>query len=288
MKVFMSWSGARSKAAAELLHYWIKCVVQASQPWISTRGIDRGSLWFTEINNELKDTTFGIICLTQENKNAPWILFEAGALAKGLANSRVCTFLVDLETKDIRDPLAQFNHTLPDKAGLWNLVLTLNSSLETNRLEPNILEGVFETYWPQFQEKFNKIKEEIPETTVVAPRDDKDILAEILESTRNLSQRMRVLEGSTASASIPGDWVYAWTKTEKLGRLSKSDRMQFAQLASKELQAGRTIEDVEKLLLSSGELTAEDLQEILRSARNLYHIQVQLKKSRSSSEPQGE
>jgi hypothetical protein len=37
MKVFMSWSGQRSKATAELLHYWVKCVVQASQ--LSTRGI---------------------------------------------------------------------------------------------------------------------------------------------------------------------------------------------------------------------------------------------------------
>jgi len=194
MKVFMSWSGARSKAAAELLYVWVKCVVQASQPWISTRGVDRGSLWFTEINNELKDTTFGIICLTRENKDAPWILFEAGALAKGLASSRVCTFLVDLETTDIRDPLAQFNHTLPDKAGLWNLVRTLNLSLESSRLDINILESVFETYWPQFEQKFARIKEDIPETTTVPPREEKDILAEILESTRNMTQRMRSIE----------------------------------------------------------------------------------------------
>ena len=94
MKVFMSWSGARSRAAAELLSNWTKCVIQATQPWISTRGIDRGALWFSSINDELKDTTVGIVCLTHENKNKPWILFEAGALAKGLANSRVCTFLV--------------------------------------------------------------------------------------------------------------------------------------------------------------------------------------------------
>lgn len=272
MKVFMSWSGARSKAAAELLHYWIKCVVQASQPWISTRGIDRGSLWFTEINNELKDTTFGIICLTQENKNAPWILFEAGALAKGLANSRVCTFLVDLETKDIRDPLAQFNHTLPDKAGLWNLVLTLNSSLEANRLELNILEGVFETYWPQFQEKFNKIKEEIPETTVVAPREDKDVLAEILENTRNLSQRIRVLEGK--NVSIPSNMVRHtqwWKSLEKANTLGKSDHMALAEIAAKQLQDGLNAEDVRSILLKHGGISSDELDEIMYVAKKIYN-----------------
>jgi hypothetical protein len=270
MKVFMSWSGARSKAAAELLHYWIKCVVQASQPWISTRGIDRGSLWFTEINNELKDTTFGIICLTQENKNAPWILFEAGALAKGLANSRVCTFLVDLETKDIRDPLAQFNHTLPDKAGLWNLVLTLNSSLEANRLELNILEGVFETYWPQFQEKFNKIKEEIPETTVIAPREDKDVLAEILENTRNLSQRIRVLEGK--NVPIPSNMVRHtqwWKNLEKASALRNPDHMVIAEIAAKQLRDGLNSEDVRSILLKHGGVSSEELDEIMYVARRI-------------------
>jgi hypothetical protein len=195
MKVFMSWSGDRSREVAKLLHYWIKCVVQASHPWISTSGIDSGSIWFNQINSELQDTTFGIICLTKENKDAPWILFEAGALAKGLASSRVCTFLIDLETKDIRDPLAQFNHTLPNYESVWKLVSTLNSSLaEVSRLDVTVLKGVFETYWPQFQKKFDDVLKTYPETTVVPPRKEKDILSDILESTRGLERRMRAIE----------------------------------------------------------------------------------------------
>lgn len=113
VKVFISWSGARSKEVAELMRDWIRCVLQVTRPWISTRDLDRGSIWFGEINEQLKDTGIGIICLTQENKNRPWILFEAGALMKGLTVNRVCTFLIDLEPKDVEDPLAQFNHTFP-------------------------------------------------------------------------------------------------------------------------------------------------------------------------------
>lgn len=194
MKVFISWSGVRSRAVAELLSDWIKCVIQATKPWISTRDIDRGALWFTEINDQLKDTTVGIICITQENKNRPWLLFEAGALAKGLSSNRVCTFLIDLKPSDIEDPLAQFNHTLPDRESVWQLIRTLNGSLGTNGLDDRILEQVFDTYWAQFEESFKKIIKlpydvEKPET-----RSEKNLLSEILENTRFLSQRIRILE----------------------------------------------------------------------------------------------
>lgn len=200
MKVFMSWSGDRSREVAKLLDYWIKCVVQASRPWISTSGIDAGSIWFNQISNELQDTTFGVICLTQENKEAPWILFEAGALAKGLATNRVCTFLIDLEPKDIRDPLAQFNHTLPTYESIWKLVSTLNSSLpEASRLSADILQGVFDTYWPQFEKKFALILETYGEKTKAEPRKQEDILTEILESTRGLERRMRKIEDRSSS-----------------------------------------------------------------------------------------
>jgi len=115
MKVFISWSGERSKQVAELLNDWIQCVIQAASPWMSSKDIDRGALWFSEINDQLANTCVGIICLTQQNKNKPWILFESGALAKGITSNRVCTFLIDLQPTDIENPLAQFNATVPTK-----------------------------------------------------------------------------------------------------------------------------------------------------------------------------
>ncbi|GKO88020.1 TPA: TIR domain-containing protein, partial [Klebsiella pneumoniae] len=155
MKIFVSWSGNRSKAVAELFSDWLKCVIQVSQPWISTRDIDRGAIWFSEINDKLRDVSVGVVFLTQENKDKPWILFETGALAKGLTSNRVCTFLIDLQPADLQDPLAQFNHTLPDKSGLWELTRTINTSLTDNSLDEKILEKVFNTYWPQFENDFS-------------------------------------------------------------------------------------------------------------------------------------
>lgn len=197
MKVFLSWSGQRSKEVANLLSDWLCCVIQASRPWISTRDLDRGSLWFGEINDQLKDTTVGIICLTQENKARPWILFEAGALAKGLSTSRVCTLLVDLEPKDIEDPLAQFNHTFPTRESVLGLVKTLNSTLGANGLDNRILEQVFNTYWPQFEERFAEILTNTEAQPPSKPRSKEDVLGEILENTRMLNSRIRRLEHET-------------------------------------------------------------------------------------------
>lgn len=84
MKVFISWSGERSKFFAKALADWLEVVIQACRPWTSFDGVESGSQWFREIYRNLADTQLGIICLTQENMNRPWILFEAGAMGKGL------------------------------------------------------------------------------------------------------------------------------------------------------------------------------------------------------------
>jgi hypothetical protein len=194
MKIFMSWSGKRSRAVAELISDWLKCVIQASQPWISTRDIDRGAIWFSEINDKLKDVSVGIVCLTQENKGKPWILFESGALAKGLTTNRVCTFLIDLRPEDLQDPLSQFNHTMPEKGSVWELTRTINECLGEKALDERILRQVFETYWPQFNEGLEDALKANPQNEVVPPRSEQDILSEILANTRHLSNRVRDLE----------------------------------------------------------------------------------------------
>ncbi|WP_336346847.1 hypothetical protein [Pseudomonas monsensis] len=203
MKIFVSWSGGRSMAVAEMLSEWIKCVLQASEPWISTQHIDKGAVWFSEISDQLRDTAAGIVCLTQENKNKPWILFETGALAKGLSASRVCTFLVDLSPTDIEDPLAQFNHTTPDRASVLRLVKTLNSCLENGRLDERILSQVFDTYWPKFESDFKATLASTEQQTPAPARSEDSILAEILANTRALSGRVREIEHLVAKGTEP-------------------------------------------------------------------------------------
>ena len=126
----------------------------------------------------------------------PWILFESGALAKGLSSARVCTLLVDLKPSDLDDPLAQFNHTLPEKEGIRSLVGTLNGCLGASALPPVILEHVFTTYWEQFQNRFQKALKIEPSEKLPQPKSEQDLLVEILDNTRSLQSCVRRLEGS--------------------------------------------------------------------------------------------
>lgn len=203
MKVFLSWSGigSRSEAVASLLNEWLPCVIQALNPWISTQDIDQGSLWFDEVSSQLSETTTGILCLSKANQKRPWLLFEAGALAKGLSKSRVCILLIDLESPEVASPLSFFNHTMPNKEGLKKLVTTLNRNMPEHNLKPDILANSFETYWPQFESKFTEILENIPETRTEKMVDSDDMLKEILMTTRGLSSRIRDIENKDRKPS---------------------------------------------------------------------------------------
>lgn len=264
MKVFISWSGQRSKEVAELLSDWVKCVLQASKPWISTRDIDKGAIWFSEISDQLKDTAAGIVCLTAENKDKPWILFETGALAKGLSTNRVCTFLIDLKPSDIEDPLAQFNHTMPDESSLWGLICSLNNCLGGDRLDERILKQVFATYWPQFDQRFADIIQKTPAKTKPKARTEESILGEILENTRVLSSRVRDLEKTSITHAFSPSFEsneFSPTKVKSPGVL---DLYKFAEdLLGNGLSAAQTINHL-VTFQNCGKVTAANVvQQIL-------------------------
>jgi hypothetical protein len=108
VKVFISWSGDRSRQVAEALREWMPQVLQFVDPWLSARDIDKGARWGTDIANELSASHFGIICVTPENQMAPWLLFEAGAISKQVDQSRVTPYLFKMRPSQLKQPLAFF------------------------------------------------------------------------------------------------------------------------------------------------------------------------------------
>ena len=209
MKIFISWSGDLSHEVAKLLKDWLKCVLQATEPWLSSSDMQRGSIWFDDISDALKDCSTGIVCLTKGNLKAPWILFESGGLLKGLATNRVCTFLVNLEPKDVEPPLSQFNHTIAKKDNVFELVKTLNNRLEQTKLEPETLEKVFDMYWPQFENDLKKILSEVNEERgAPRKRSSDDILTEILYAVRRLDFRLNKIERGYDSRKVRNDFLY--------------------------------------------------------------------------------
>ncbi|MDQ6910973.1 MAG: toll/interleukin-1 receptor domain-containing protein [Actinomycetota bacterium] len=132
MKVFISWSGRRSHEVAEALSGWLKKVIQSAEPWTSSE-MERGVKWLAEISKSLDAHSIGILCVTPGNMKAPWLNFEAGALSKQIGDEvRVIPYLLDFRSpNELQPPLGQFNASLADEQGTFDLVETLNLHSET-------------------------------------------------------------------------------------------------------------------------------------------------------------
>lgn len=191
MKVFISWSGSTSKRLAEVFKEWVPAVIQAVKPYFSPNDVDKGSRWYTEISKELDQSKVGLICLTRENLDAPWIMFEAGALSKSVDKSRVIPLLFGVDTADLKGPLLQFQAAVFGKDEVRRLLKTINSVLGEAALEASVLETVFEKWWPDLEERIlDALKEQQQENRIVL-RTDRDVLEEILERVRTITLEER-------------------------------------------------------------------------------------------------
>lgn len=187
MKVFISWSGQLSKELAEVLKTWIPKVIQAAKPFYSPHDISKGSRWSNDISKELDDTKVGLICLTQDNLESPWIMFEAGALSKNVDNSKVCPILFNVDTSQIIGPLTQFQATTKfSKEEIYKTILMLNEELGEFKLKTSDLDEQFEMWWPRLKENVEKILSNIQPVSKTEKRPTEDILEEILQLTRTI------------------------------------------------------------------------------------------------------
>jgi hypothetical protein len=150
---------------------------------MSATDIDRGARWSTEVSAQLDAANIGIICLTPENLEAPWVLFEAGALSKILSKSLVCTYLFQLRPPDVKGPLAQFQAAVADEKETRSLLFSMNRALGSSSLPDARLERMFNNWWPELSSTFDSISHRKQEP-VSTPRSDRDLLEEVLQLQR--------------------------------------------------------------------------------------------------------
>mgnify|MGYP001810243203 CR=1 FL=1 len=188
MKVFISWSGDRSEALARALHEWLPLALHFVEPWLSQSDIQAGERWSLRIAKGLEDCNFGIMCITRNNLNAPWILFEAGALAKSMEDGRVIPLLLDVEFKEITGPLAQFQAKKVDQAGVRELVTSLNKSASTPIAEQQ-LDRLFAALWSDLESQISGIAKESQPAKHARPQGE--VLEELVSNVRRLEMRFR-------------------------------------------------------------------------------------------------
>lgn len=157
MKLFISWSGKHSEQAATALREWLPSVLPWTQPWIASEDIRKGAAWYAELASGLKESVFGIICIDPSNIDAPWVLFEAGALANAISGGRVAPLLFGVNPSSISGPLAQFQMTTFERADVRRLITSI---AEKTKRTPQVrgVEAAFDQHWPALEAAIRRIR----------------------------------------------------------------------------------------------------------------------------------
>lgn len=190
MKIFISWSGKHSHQVATTLKEWLPYIFNGIQLFVSSEDIRKGKRWPLEVSKELDVSNFGIVCLTPDNLDAPWLLFEAGALSKSVKEASVFTLLVGgLKNSDIDGPLSHFQHTLFEKEDFFKLVSAINEGHEQAKQEAARLRKIFDKFWDELEASISKtVKSEAkPEKR---QRSSEEILDKLLELTSYIARKM--------------------------------------------------------------------------------------------------
>jgi hypothetical protein len=203
MKIFLSWSGEKSKALAETLRDWLPDVVQSVEPFVSTQDISIGDRPLSVLASELEATSFGIVCVTQQNKLTPWITFEAGALSKIVDTSKVIPLLLDLKVSDLTGPLSQFQAVdAGDEMQVFKLIKAIAAASPPPPISESRLKRTFDAFWSTLHEAIKELRQQRSEDIEENARSDRDILEELLDlARRNDRGIVNVINRDMASSS---------------------------------------------------------------------------------------
>ncbi len=158
-----------------------------------------GGRWSQQLAFELEDAHFGLICLTPDNRESPWLLFEAGALTKHLSGRACCILLGGLRPADVGGPLGQFQHAYFTHDEVRKLLYDINALLE-HPLEATSLDLIFEKWWPDLHRDIaNSLADPALAQTTPTRRSADEILEELLARVRAIE---RQLEGASLNQPL--------------------------------------------------------------------------------------
>jgi len=167
-------------------------IVNAFNPWLSRTSIDKGAAWSTELMSALTTAKAGIVCLTPSNLLEPWILFEAGAIAKTVTEKPLaCTLLIGLKSSDLSGPLTLFQDTKLTRDDLLHLIKTLNNAAGKGGVKEAQVEKTFDLVWPKLKEKLDNLPPDEPTDRPV--RSEGEMIEEILDTLRTTTQQDNAL-----------------------------------------------------------------------------------------------
>lgn len=207
VKVFISWSKPYSQKLAEAFSDWINKVVQSTEIFISSGDIETGTRWVMKLATELSENNVGVAFVTQENKHAPWIQFEAGAISKNQTEGQFIPILTDLTNVDLKsNPLKQFQGVQLDEKGLRKVVHAIAKRAEGIDYEKSKVDEIFDVWWPSLEKKFQNIAENSKSDDEVTINKDAVSLEDLEDSVSSLIGSISGLQKSITGLQIASDF----------------------------------------------------------------------------------
>ena len=154
--VFVSWSQPAGAKIAALLKPFLEDVL-GTVTIFASQAMEAGTRWSSEIPQRLDQCNAGLVLVTPENSQAPWLHFEAGALSKHVAESRVVPLLCAGATVgDIQGtPLSLFQAVALAQDDFLSVCLSFGAAFGT---AGDLVRRRFEKNWPDLETALSKIK----------------------------------------------------------------------------------------------------------------------------------
>jgi hypothetical protein len=248
MKIFLSWSGKRSQEIASIFFEHLPDIIQEVNPFFSTESIRIGTRWMISLSQELSDTKFGIVFIDQTNQQAPWICFEAGAIAKVVSESRVVPILFGMKKSQVHPPLSQFQMMEYGKESVLDLLIEINKNCVAP-LTPSKLAASFERVWGEIETKISGIVDKYPfeEQEIIESKDNTDT-SDMLVMLRDISRRLAIFEEKPPRPPVSGNIrsIVTPSTNEIYTKISISLRPKRGQIAK------RKIDELVNLLNNNG------------------------------------
>ena len=221
LKIFISWSGLLADEITKVLRDWLPKMFDHIDPWASSTDIDAGSRGFDEIQSRLNDSSFGIIVITTENWERPWLNFEAGALSKRLDGDekRIVPLLVGFDDVNplLLSPLNQFQRVKLDKEGVRGLCKSIAKAIG---LKTEVINHRFEAMWEELDKAIKTAIEAAGDQPEPPKLDEKELLTGMYHAVQSLQKQVSSLTHSAPVVvkHFPGQMVLPhidpWTDGE--------------------------------------------------------------------------
>ncbi|MBR3569425.1 MAG: TIR domain-containing protein [Oscillibacter sp.] len=151
VQIFISWSKSVSHEIGQALYEWLPTVNPSWKTYISD-DLEAGSVWFPELMKRLKTANIALLCVTRENLDSPWLLFEAGAFL--IREIPVVPILFRVKSSELENsPLHYLQSVELSEGGIRRLLGICGDGLSTEDTSKTFAE----TY-PELEAKIRAIR----------------------------------------------------------------------------------------------------------------------------------